>query len=135
MSVTDCNRGAAYLGECHTNVRMHHSLHGRHPRRREKGKGKPVACEAGARWGGKGERKAREARGDWRSLLPPALILTFLPPFLRPATQASKPVKCKKIGRGRITRVPSPSHAHFDFPPSLSMACHAGYMHQGQAHI
>ena len=56
--------------------------------------------------GGKGERRASEAREDRtrEDLLPPAqprsqedpgnevaspLILTFLPPFLRPATQAS----------------------------------------------
>ena len=54
-----------------------------------------LACVAGVRREGKGERRASEVREDraWedrgRSLLPPALILTFLPPFLWPATQAT----------------------------------------------
>ena len=54
-----------------------------------------LACVARIRRGGKGERQASEVREDrtqenrGRSLLPPTLILTFLPPFLRPATQAS----------------------------------------------
>ena len=49
----------------------------------------------GVRRGGKGERRAREARED----------------------------------RTREDRgVPSPSRAHFDFPPSLSTACLAGYL-------
>ena len=45
----------------------------------------PIAFVAGVRRGGKGERRAREAREDrtredrGRYLLPPALILTFLP--------------------------------------------------------
>ena len=56
-----------------------------------------IACMTGVRREGKGERqdepvncekigRGRIAVGD---LLPPALILTFFPPFLRPATQAS----------------------------------------------
>ena len=45
-----------------------------------------LACVAGVRRGGKGERRARQAREDR-----------------------------------------TPRRAHFDFPPYLSTACHAGY--------
>ena len=39
-----------------------------------------------------------------------------------------------RVGKKKITKktiasfyaVPSPSRAHFDFPPSISTACHAG---------
>ena len=39
-----------------------------------------------------------------------------------------------RVGKKKITKktiaslqaVPSPSHAHFDFPPSISLASHAG---------
>ena len=30
-----------------------------------------------------------------------------------------------------LQAVPSPSHAHFDFPPSLPTPCHAGYANPG----
>ena len=53
-----------------------------------------LACEAGFRRGGKGERRAREAQEDRT-----------------------------RDDRGRV---PFPSRAHFDFPPSLSTACHTG---------
>ena len=63
---------------------------------------KQVACVAGVRRGGEGERRAHEAReqtredrgrGRLQGRYPsdPALILTFLTPFLRPATQAKQP--------------------------------------------
>ena len=61
-----------------------------------------LACMVGVLRGGKGERRAREAREDrtredrgWEYFLPLALMLTFLPPFLRPATQA----KNEPVGR------------------------------------
>ena len=52
---------------------------------------------AGVRRGGKGERRASEARED-------------------------RTREDRALGRG-----PSPSRAYFDFPPSLSTACRAGY--------
>ena len=56
-----------------------------------------VACVAGVRRGGKGERRKGK----------------------------DEPVKCEKIGRGRIAvGDSSPSRPHFNFPPSLFMACH-----------
>ena len=52
-----------------------------------------IDCVAGVEGKGKGkdERVKREkiGRGRIAYLLPPALVLTFLLPFLRPATQAT----------------------------------------------
>ena len=67
-----------------------------------------LACVAGVRRGGKGERRASEVREDRTredcgrgpspSLahfdFPPSLSTTFLPPFLRPATQARLMYTC-----------------------------------------
>ena len=47
-----------------------------------------IACVAGVRRGGKGERRAREGREDSRT------HLTFLSPFLRPATQTNMCIVC-----------------------------------------
>ena len=47
-----------------------------------------LACMAFVRRGGKGERKGHEAREDRTRTFSFPRSLTFLPPFLRPATQA-----------------------------------------------
>ena len=60
-----------------------------------------LRCVAGVQTGGKGERRAREAREDrtredrGRDRVPSSSRAHFdLPPFLRPATQAAYHLKC-----------------------------------------
>ena len=74
-----------------------------------------IALVVGVRRRGKGERRASEAREDRtrEDRDPPALILAFLPPFLRPATQANA---CKATCTVHVSKSASQDWLFLDFP-------------------